>query len=170
VVALADGRGTLKVSPNSREDAGPITPGMSRACSAANDNADFPTPQSLVKQAQSLVKQAIASKATRPIKDAKTHITKAKSSRSKGKQRANDNHIPDEDIPKMPFSLSSHRKRRPAIDYSHVHEDPIFDRSDEEDYDFQYEKVDDDERLDQTYEKHYPVLETASKRQKRAKR
>jgi hypothetical protein len=165
VVALAGGRGTLKVSPNSREDAEPITPGMNRACFAADDNTALPTPQSLMKQ-------ATASKTARPIKDAKSFkaIIKPKSSRSKGKERANDNHIPDEDIPKMPFSLTSHRKRRPAIDYTHVHEDPIFDRSDEEDDDFQYEKVDDDERLDQRYEKHYPVLETPSKRQKRAKR
>jgi len=76
----------------------------------------------------------------------------------------------DEKLPETSLTLSSTRKRRPKVDYKHVHEDKVFDRSDEDDGDFEYEAHDDDERLDQKYEKHYPKLETPCKRQKKAKK
>jgi hypothetical protein len=155
-------RNTLKDSANSGGNDEPVTPTVTRACSVANDDTAFPSPQSLMRQAMTF-------KVTNPIKDTKSFKAsiKPKSSRAKGKERANDNPEPDADAFKMPFSLTSHRKRR-AIDYnSAVGEDQAFDGSDGN---YQYEYHDDDERLDQRYEKDYPDLETPSKRQKKDKK
>jgi hypothetical protein len=97
---------------------------------------------------------------------------KAKSARSKGKEELvhDDSSKPDEEMFKTHFSLVSNRKRRRMTDYDHVPEDEVYDRSDENDDDFEYEKHDDDERIDARYEKKYPKLDTPSKRQKKTKR
>jgi hypothetical protein len=112
----------------------------------------------------------VVNKASKSVKATKVSST-IKSARSKAKMKLDDDSEPENVMPKMCPTLSSTRKRRPAIDYDHVFEDPILDRSDEDDDDFQCEEVDvDDERLDMSFEKSYPDLETPSKRQKRAKR
>lgn len=103
----------------------------------------FPTPDSLENRAP--MSDQVAS----TIKKARKTIKAVKPSTSV-----------DEKLLETPLTLSSTRKRRPKVDYKHVHEDKVFDRSDEDDGDFEYEAHDDDERLDQKYEKHYPKLET----------
>lgn len=113
----------------------------------------------------------VVNKDSKSIKATKPGST-VKSARSKAKKKLVDDSKP-KDVPETSPTLSPTRKRRSAVDYNHVPEDEIFDRSDADDDDFQCEEVDnndDDERLGKEYEKRYPVLETPSKRQKRAKR
>lgn len=132
---------------------------VSCVCSATTNNnaVPFSSPETMRKQVA--------------VTDAKPRSTKTKSARSKGKKQVVDN---DKDSKRgemliNPFSLGSTRKRRPEIDYNHVPKYEVYDRSDEEDHDFEYEERDDDKRLDQVFEKGYPVLDTPSKRQKTKK-
>lgn len=135
------------------------TPNLGRVCSpTTNNNAvAFPSPESMRKQVA--------------MKDAKARSTKAKPARSKGKKKVvdNENDSKRDEVLVNPFSLSSTRKRRPKIDYNHVPEYEVYDRPDEEDDDFEYEERDDDKRVDQAFEKNFPVLDTPSKRQKTKK-
>lgn len=128
--------------------------------------AAFPTPQSLGKQA--------ATKFTKNAKPIKAANTKVKSARAKGKEKVvvidDDDFKPNEEDFKDPFSLVSNRKRRRMTDYDHVPKFQICDPSDEDDDDFEYEKHDDDERLDKKFEKDWPELNTPSERQKKTKR
>jgi len=112
----------------------------------------LPTPDSLKKRAP------MGNQVTPTIKRARKTIKAAKPSTKV-----------DEKLPETSFTLSSTRKRRSKVDYEYVHEDKVFDRPEEDDGDFEYEHHDDDERLDQNYEKHYPKLDIPCKRQKTKK-
>ena len=104
-------------------------------------------------------------------KNTKARNTKARSARSKGKKKLvdNDNDSKTDEMLINPFSLGSCRKRRSDIDYDHVPEYEVYDRSDE-DENFEYEGDDDmDERLNARFEKDWPELDTPSKRQKTKK-
>jgi hypothetical protein len=111
----------------------------------------------------------VISKTSKSIKVIKLGST-AKSTHSKAKKKLVDDSELEDVMPKIP-TLSSTRKRRSAVDYDHVPEDEIFDRSDADDDDFQCEEINnDDERLDKRFGNDWPDLETPSKRQKKVKR
>jgi hypothetical protein len=111
----------------------------------------------------------VIGKTSKSIKVIKLGST-VKSARPKAIKKPSDDSEPEDVMTKISPTLSSTRKRRPAIDYGHIFEHPILDRSNNDD-DFQCEEVDNnDERLDKSFEKGYPNLKTPSKRQKRAKR
>jgi hypothetical protein len=118
-------------------------------------------------------KASVISKTSKTIKVIKLGSTD-KSARSKAKQQLDDDDDdsgPGNVMAKICPTLSSTRKRRSAVDYDHVPEDEIFDRSDADDDNFQCEEIDnDDERLDKRFENDWPNLKTPSKRQKKVKR
>lgn len=141
------------LAPRLEQDA----PTVGRVCSATatNNAVVFPSPESMRKQ--------VATKNT------KSRSTKARSARSKGKKKLVDNGPKTDEMLINPFSLGSCRKRRSDIDYNHVPEYEVYDRSDE-DENFEYEGDDDmDERLNARFEKDWPELDTPSKRQKTRK-
>ncbi|KAG9966496.1 hypothetical protein KCU61_g845, partial [Aureobasidium melanogenum] len=132
------------------------TTAVDRACRATKNDAGLLTPCSLEK-AGTTIKKA--------TKSTKSRGAKARLSRRKrdfiGSSEA------EEEITGSPFAIASSRMRRRGANYNDVPADGVFDNS--EDEDFSPEEPEDDKRIDQDYEARYPVLDTPSKRQKKAK-
>ncbi|CAD0112067.1 unnamed protein product [Aureobasidium uvarum] len=127
-----------------------------------NRTCPFPSPQSLEKRPT-----AIAS--MKPVKMANfVKANKVKSPRHhKCKKVVVDSSSEsDKDMAMSPPTIGSTRKRRRGIDYTKVPNVQDFDNSDE---DFRPEEDDGDRRIDEVFASKYPVLETPSKRQKKAK-
>ncbi|KAG9548149.1 hypothetical protein KCU71_g4679, partial [Aureobasidium melanogenum] len=132
------------------------TPAIDRTCLATKNDAGLLTPCSLEK-AGTTTKKA-------------TKFTKTRGFKPRLSRRKRDfvsSIEPDEEMIESPFAIASSRKRRHGANYNDVPADGAYDNSD--DGDFSPEEPEDDKRIDQNFEAKYPVLDTPSKRQKKAK-